>query len=70
MKIDWLSIVINYRGNPTNLKQGEVCNFEEILYYKLSYIKPLLPELEKGRSGTVLGDNLAPTSPSRMNPEL
>ena len=55
-----------HTDNPTNLKQGEGLKISIILkrndfsLFKysvyISYVNPLLPELEKGRNGTVLGD--------------
>ena len=40
--------------------------FWNILSIIISYVKPLLPELGKGRSGTLLGDNFSHDDPCSL----
>ena len=63
-------LLVLARDNPTNLKWGDFLtifrNFKEdsLLEYPsyISYLKPLVTELEKGRSWTVLGHHFSHVS--------
>ena len=67
----YIGDVKTLRGNRTNLKRQKFLPFSVILkrsdslleyYFYISYVKLLVFELEKGRSGTVLGDNFSHVS--------
>ena len=50
---------INLHLFSVNLKRSDSLF---VYSFYISYVKPLLPELEKGNSGTVLGDNFSHVS--------